>query len=458
MNAMRNKQTIPETISQALANWHQQLLILSHYDNSDQLIKAAVFSCQQALGIERVGILLLDDQQWVKGAWGVDEQGQVVDISDFHRPLTEMSWAREPLAKQSFVACKNDTELMHNERVVGRGWNAMAGLWSGEQCFGWLAVDDLLQPGQVPSWTDDLLGIIAQGLGMLLGRLKQHKELQSLNQLLEAQVQQRSVELESQVDTLKRLEQEFLKSERLASVGNLVAGVAHEISTPLGNSLTALSMMNERLQQLLQSLGKKQLTHSELSTGLQHLQQNQLLVEQALLRAKKIVQDFRQMADYQTHTTADIIWLKTLVDNILASHHNQLKRRPIRIDNQINENLHFFDDPSDLTFILTSLLNNSLTHGFEPEEEGEIIIQAELQQDWLLLSFIDNGKGVAEELLERIFEPFFQLQTLRGHSGMGLHTVNKLIQDRKGYINAYANHPKGLIIVIRLPLGDEHEQ
>lgn len=455
-----NSQHDWQQLTQALTRLHKHSLDLSCHDNQDSLFQAAIEMIRHILPVDRVGFLLLDSQaKLMRGTWGINEQGEIEDCRNYYRPLPDMPWVAQSLANKDYVAFWDNSELMFKGRVVGQGWNAMSGLWNGDQCLGWIAFDNLLRKGTMPPWLPQALGALGQMMGHLLSRLEYLQELKRLNTQLEQLVEQRTAELQEQLNQVQLFRHELHRSEQSATIGNLVGGVAHEINTPLGNAITALSAMEEAVAEHRSRLQANQLTRSDLDGLFDHIQQSQQIISTGLQKASLIVRDFRQMADYQHQDESDLVSLFALVNKMLSSHHNQLKRRPIQVHNRIEPELCFMGQPGKLTQILTQLLQNSLQHAFTAEQAGNIEIQAEIQDRWLLLSFSDTGQGVAEDQLEKIFDAFFSTAKDQGHSGMGLNIVYTLVQEMQGHINAYANHPKGLIIVIRIPLGEpEHDQ
>jgi signal transduction histidine kinase len=245
------------------------------------------------------------------------------------------------------------------------------------------------------------------------------------------------------------MQRQLIEQEKHASLGNLVAGVAHEINTPLGNSLMALSQLTYVAESLQKDLALGKLTRSQLATSTDEITESVSLLSSNVHRAVELVRSFKQLAADQSDTHVAHINLHDLIENVFASFHNQYKNRPIECHNQVDSDIRFLGSPAIFTQIVTNLFDNGLRHAFvvadgEAPRKGKIGFSAELVGNQLTLTYRDNGQGIDENLINRVFEP---LQTSnRGKSkGLGLTIIDKLVrEDLNGTLTCQNTQPSGL--------------
>ena len=286
------------------------------------------------------------------------------------------------------------------------------------------------------------------------------RELRDLTVDLEQRVAQRTQALEQAhdnlvrtLDELRRMQDELVRSEKLAALGGLVAGIAHELNTPIGNGLMAASTMTDEARILRQKLAQG-LRRSELETFIGDMTHAADITHRNLLRAAELVNSFKQVAVDQTSSQRRKFNLKAVVDEILLTLHPTFKRTPYQVEAEIPEQLWLDSYPGPLGQALTNLVNNSLTHAFEQRDHGQIMIRAETpREDSVRLTVSDDGHGIAAELQERIFEPFFTTKMGRGGTGLGLHIVHNLVTHILGGTITLESEPgKGCCFVLQIPL------
>lgn len=289
---------------------------------------------------------------------------------------------------------------------------------------------------------------------------RSQEELQILNAALEHRVSERTAELtranetlQGTVADLKLAQRQLVDAEKMAALGGLVAGVAHEINTPLGISVTAASHLQgetERLRRLLQS---GELKRSDIDTYEQHARESSELILRNLRRADKLVKSFKQVAVDQSSEERRHILLAQYIDEILTSLRPALKRSRHQIIVECPPELGFVTLPGAIYQILANLLMNSLIHAFEPDQPGEIRIEASLKPGLVLLTYADNGRGMSEQERSRIFEPFFTTRRGQGGSGLGMHIVFNLVtQALGGSIECDSAPGQGVYFSIRIPI------
>ena len=290
-------------------------------------------------------------------------------------------------------------------------------------------------------------------------------ELRSVNERLEDRVMERTLalsasnsELSSTLATLKNTQRQLVDSEKMASLGNLVAGVAHEINTPLGIGVTAASHLRQETERLARHLEKNTLSRSELEQFTKSAVEASDLVLKNLDRASKLVRSFKQVAVDQGSEALRTIVLANYLEEVLFTLKPTLKRTQHHIHLAIPPTLTMETYPGALSQIIFNLVTNSLTHAYPERTDGNIEISADLvsseaNASLILLTYRDDGIGMPELVRNRIFEPFFTTKRGQGGSGLGMHVVYNLVtQLLKGSIQCVSTQGRGTEIIIQIPM------
>ncbi|WP_243545290.1 PAS domain-containing sensor histidine kinase [Pseudodesulfovibrio tunisiensis] len=288
------------------------------------------------------------------------------------------------------------------------------------------------------------------------------EKLRQLNEELELRVEERTRnlkqaknELETSLDTLRRTQNELVMSEKMAALGGLVAGVAHEINTPLGVAVTAASYLDARLIRLQGLYAKSALTRTEMEEFLNAAEESTRSININLERAAQLVRSFKEVAADQSSEQPRIFNLKGYVDEVLVSLSPEYRRTGHVILNDCDDR-DIYSYPGALMQIISNLLFNALTHAFDPDQQGEIRIGGTVDKGMLTLTFSDNGKGMPKEMLPRIFEPFFTTLRGNGGTGLGLHiTFNTVTQTLNGTISCESTPGRGTTFTITAPMNTE---
>lgn len=258
-------------------------------------------------------------------------------------------------------------------------------------------------------------------------------ELTQLNDRLELRVHERTAELEATVSelrsTLERLkatQDQLLDAEKMAALGNLVAGVTHDINTPVGIAVTAATHLREQAESLRRALSADRLKRSEVVAFVDQAEQSTALVEDNLKRASGLVRSFKQVAVDQASEQIRQIDLRDYVDEILRSLKPGLKRRKVQVHNRCADGIRLQTYPGAIYQIVSNLVLNAAIHGYAAEQSGEVRIDAAVDEGRLLLSVADDGCGMEEGIARHVFEPFFTTRRDAGGSGLGLHIVYNL--------------------------------
>ncbi|WP_165313090.1 PAS domain-containing sensor histidine kinase [Vibrio ziniensis] len=255
-------------------------------------------------------------------------------------------------------------------------------------------------------------------------------ELQTLNYNLEKKIDERTRDLKQSMEHLQKTQEQLIESEKLAALGGLVAGVAHEVNTPLGIAVTATSVIQEVKSELNSAFALQTLTSTQFSELMQRLADSSALLESNLNRAAKLVRDFKQTAVDQVSEQRSQFRIHQVIEALIASLHSETRKIPVEPKIQGDEQLMMTSLPGVLTQILTNLIMNSVNHAFKETQQPSIAIHFYEQGDDIVLEYKDNGCGVEEALHQKIFEPFFTTKRGVGGSGLGLNLVFNLLKKK----------------------------
>ncbi|MCZ8251183.1 MAG: PAS domain S-box protein [Hylemonella sp.] len=285
------------------------------------------------------------------------------------------------------------------------------------------------------------------------------RELQQLNAELEQRVETRTEELrlanqrlESTVLNLQRAQEQLVESEKLAALGNLVAGVAHELNTPIGNGVMAITTLDERLR-AFRAVPRDAMRYSDLQGFAEAVEMACSISLRNMQRAAALVSSFKQVAVDQTSAQRRRFELREVVDEVLLTLQPTLRGTPYRIELQVPEALVLDSYPGALGQVLTNLIGNAVMHAFDGREGGIITIQAAVGEgDEIVFSVADNGRGIPEALQKKVFEPFFTTKLGQGGTGLGLHIVfNAVTHVLGGQVSLRSPPGQGTVFELRIP-------
>lgn len=300
------------------------------------------------------------------------------------------------------------------------------------------------------------LSALANLYGRALGaeqRNNYERQLQQSNEQLEEKVKERTQWLEDALRNLTRTQAKLIESEKLASVGRMVAGLAHEINTPLGIAVTSSSHCESEVTRLQNLYKRGELEETEFKQILLSLNEGITLVSHNLNRAATLVQNFKLTGSIQTSSEEEEFELYDCLQIIIKSLQPLLKQHRLSCHCTSEQPVHLCSYPGALAQIITNLVTNSIHHGFGDMEQGEINLHVAVQEDQVHLSYSDNGAGIAPDIQDKIFEPFFTTARKTGGSGLGLSIVYNLVtQKLRGKINVESQPGKGARFIITFPI------
>jgi signal transduction histidine kinase len=306
-------------------------------------------------------------------------------------------------------------------------------------------------------------------INILLSRVEEYiskqqqaeRQLQTLNSRLEEEVNQRTIALKSAngelIQTLEKLHQfqrQIVENEKMASLGDMVAGVAHEVNTPIGLGITASTMMLDRLAVINQQFKGKTLKASAMERFINESRENLNIIYRNLDRAAQLISSFKQVAVDQTSEEAREVNVKQLIDETLMSLRPRLKKVTHTINIDCPETLNVMCKAGPLNQILINLIMNSLIHAFETVENGKIDVIARLTDEQKLkIIYKDNGSGIPTSIKKRIFDPFVTTKRGQGGSGLGMHLVFNLVtQALNGNIKLDSEEGNGVEFTLTFPV------
>ncbi|MFC4654902.1 ATP-binding protein [Rheinheimera marina] len=285
-------------------------------------------------------------------------------------------------------------------------------------------------------------------------------EIRQLNQDLEHKISERTLALKSSnqdllntLSTLHQYQNQIVETEKMASLGQMVAGVAHEVNTPIGLGVTASTLMQDKLLEIQRAFDDKKLTSSQLAKFLSDSSENLGIIYRNLERAANLIRSFKQVAVDQSNDNRRMFNMSQLLNEVLLSLRPNLKKTQHQVLIECDEQLEFESKPGPISQILINLIMNSLIHAFEQTEQGQISVSVTLANSRCFLHYKDNGCGVPENIKKRIFDPFVTTKRGEGGSGLGMHLVYNLVtQALNGKIQLDSTLGQGIDIHIDFPV------
>ncbi len=377
--------------------------------------------------------------------WGADEPRSVDSFIEVIHPDD-----REPVlaAMQRTHDADGDGQYAVEYRIVGRSGIVRWVLAMGQTSFA--GDGDARRPLRTVGATLEITA-----------RKQAEEALRRANEELDERVRLRTEELATSnaqlreaLDTLRRAQDELIRSEKLASLGSLVAGVAHEMGTPLGNSLLVATTLSEKTRRFSQLAEGDSLSRTALRAFVAVALQATGLLERSLLQVNDLIGHFKQVAVDQTSAQHRRFDLAATVAEIVATLQPQYRTTPHRLRVDIPDGIVMDSFPGPLGQAITNLATNALVHGFAQAAAGLIEIAVSPPRDGrITMTVSDNGCGIAAEHLPRIFDPFFTTRLGQGGSGLGLHIVYRIVtRALGGRIEARSTRGTGTTFILELPL------
>ena len=279
---------------------------------------------------------------------------------------------------------------------------------------------------------------------------QKNRELTETNNNLEAIVQERTGEL-------VKAREHLMDAEKMAALGRLVAGVAHEINTPAGLAVTSASYLQQKTEDILKLFKEERIKKSDLEDYLAISNEASSIILNNLNRLWELIKSFKQIAVDQSSEQKRKFRVKEYMENILLSLKPRLKETKHSIKINCSDDLYIISYPGAISQILANLLVNSLVHAYDNGDEGNIVMSFSIDSRKgnrrAVLTYSDDGKGIKEEFLSRIFEPFFTTRRGKGGTGLGLNIVYNIVtQKLRGTIGCLSKLGEGTTFVMEFDL------
>ncbi|WP_020654567.1 GAF domain-containing sensor histidine kinase [Massilia niastensis] len=364
------------------------------------------------------------------------KQAQLHDADSFRR-LVANGLVREPLGDTGIASWMGAPMLVHDKP------------------YGVIIVQSY-DPAIVYGKADlDLLAFMASHVAVAIARMQADRAIRKAKERLE----QQNAALNEALGALRDAQSELVRQEKLASLGRLVAGVAHEINTPLGICVTATSHLVQELKLTREELAAGEMTEDSLHGFFDIVDQSLRILTTNTQRAAALVRSFKQVAVDQSSDDIRSFNLHTYLNEVLLSLQPKLKGRPVKVDLACPPDLMLDSFPGAVSQIVTNMVMNSLVHGFEREQPGTITIRAALEDDWVGFDYADDGAGMDKDTLDKLFDPFFTTRRGIGGSGLGAHILYNLVTGALGGSVRVESAPgKGLRYHLRFPRSQRKEK
>jgi PAS domain S-box-containing protein len=284
-------------------------------------------------------------------------------------------------------------------------------------------------------------------------RRQAEENLLSLNNSLELHVAERTANLEQALDHLQTSREELTRSETKATLSTLVASVAHELGSPVGNGLLAAETLNLEAKAYKRKLDQGALSRKELADFVASVLTGADLTQRNLLRAQTLLQNFKQVAADQASEQRRAFELAEVIDDVLQTMAPSLKRHGHRVDMRVPRGIVMNSQPGAIGQIAINLINNAYLHAFAERDDGVLVIDAVENDGQVVLRFADNGVGIPPEHLKNLFKAFFSTKIGKGGTGLGMAIVDNLVtKSLGGSIQVHTEVGVGTTFEMTLPL------
>lgn len=290
-------------------------------------------------------------------------------------------------------------------------------------------------------------------------KIQAQQQLKKINLELEDRVQERTQDLQKTVDELNQtLEQlhatqkKLIEADKLSALGGMVAGVAHEINTPLGLAITLQSYISDNFKQLNERFLSGEIRKQELADFISSTEESLLILDRNLQRAAQLIKSFKQVSEDQIGEHIRKFTVHSYIQEILETLSPKFKKTQHRVQVNCPEQLWMQTYAGALSQVLTNLVMNSLIHAFEEIEQGVITLDVTEEKGNIVIHYQDNGLGLSEEAKQKIFEPFYTTKRGYGGTGLGMSLVYNIVNQRlHGEIEIDRDYAQGTAYWLTLP-------
>lgn len=313
-----------------------------------------------------------------------------------------------------------------------------------------LSRQDRSEVEELPETQRDEFGEVIQGFNQTQRKLKHVMERR---RQAEEEARAAAIKSEEAYANLRSAQASMLQSEKLASLGGLVAGVAHEINTPVGVALTSASMLHTVTRTVRRSISDGPIRKSDVLAYMETAEQSAWLIMSNVERAAQLIQSFKQVAVDQTSENRREYVLNDYIHEVMASLQSKIRQSHAQVSVDCPQDIVLDGYPGAMAQVLTNLTMNALVHAFGATEGGRIEIAVTQRDGRACLTFRDSGCGIALEHLGRVFDPFFTTRRGQGGTGLGLNIVHNIIEKQfGGTIQVTSELGVGTCFFLRFPI------
>lgn len=296
------------------------------------------------------------------------------------------------------------------------------------------------------------IGLVSAAMLLVLSLLATALARSHLRQIrIMTDLEQANSALTASLAQLEQSLQDRVRSEKLASLGLLVAGVAHELNTPLGSAMLSCEAVESHLATFSKAFASG-LRISDVNRFMDDSREGLALLHHNLQRAALLIRQFKQVSANRANAERQPFNLAEAVNDVLTLMHNELKHGRISLINEIPPGITVLSYPGPLGQIVQNLVANALKHAFTPDIGGRITLTARVDGPWVELIVSDDGVGIAEANRERIWDPFYTTRRTQGGTGLGLHICQQLAEHVLGGTLTLGRPPVGTEMRLRIPL------
>ncbi|MBL1244839.1 MAG: GHKL domain-containing protein [Sulfurimonas sp.] len=299
------------------------------------------------------------------------------------------------------------------------------------------------------------IGKLYDSFNILMESVRSNQEeLHTFTLELESRVEERTLKLVESLNTLKKAQTQLVESEKMASLGALVSGVAHEVNTPLGNAITGSSIIKQETAELLQSMHNGTMKKSYLEDTLNSLNETARLLLKSVNSAASLIRSFKKISVDQSIEDKRKFDIVEYTDEVVKTFNSKLKQIPVKVIIDSPQTLMIYSYPGVFAQLINNLIQNAIIHAFEFKKDNAIInIKLSLDNNIFKFSFEDNGAGMNESIKKKAFDPFVTTKRNAGGTGLGLNIAYNLVtQKLKGTLELQTQEGKGSKFTIYIPV------
>jgi signal transduction histidine kinase len=439
-----------------MASLKKSIQLISKENSLHLLCREIVVATTDLLKFDRCGCFIYDPESNLKhGMWGIDPDGVLTDEKGTIAPVH--SHELRESENESEVTVLYNKMLRHQDNDIGRGTLVQCKIYDGDALLGWLFIDNFLSKAEFTKSDIEFLELFSAVVGQLIVRQRQQDLLEIKNEKLNK--------------TLKNLglaQHELVDQKKMAALGHLVAGVAHELCTPIGTTITGVSHAHELVKDLTRCAEPGTLTRTKLVETLAEMGETLDVCEGALCKSSQLINQFKKLDSPESDQKNECIHLDEFIEertSFIQSQHSQLVSLQVSIDSDIR----MFAVPI-LPFakVLDEIVTNAFVHAFHSTTNPTLFFDASLQRNdcevgevgeakvghppnSLIIRICDNGAGMALDELPKLFDPFFTLNRQRG-TGLGASILHQTVSAKlNGSIEAMRSEQGGLEYRLTLP-------